>query len=129
MAHADLAGAPLLVLVNKSDAPDVLTVDEARNAHTRLRAVHCHALRCAVLGCADAVCVCSCSCGAAQVKEALDVGAASGGPREWCVLACSAASGEGLQVAVEWLLAAVTRAPPRATDAALAASQAAAAAL
>jgi hypothetical protein len=30
MAHPDLAGAPLLVLVNKTDAPDSLTVSEAR---------------------------------------------------------------------------------------------------
>lgn len=45
-----------------------------------------------------------------QADEALEPGASPGVAREWAVLACSAASGEGVQAGVDWLVAAAQRA-------------------
>ncbi len=70
-ADARLAGVPLLILVNKADAPGALS--------------------------------------AAQVQEALAPECLPGGAREWAVAAGSAATGAGLQEALEWLLAAARR--------------------
>ena len=72
LAHPQLAGLPLLLLVNKSD------VAGAMSAH--------------------------------QADEALEPGGSCGESREFAVLACSAATGEGVQAGVEWLVAAAKRA-------------------
>ena len=45
-----------------------------------------------------------------QADEALEPGACSGDSREWVVLACSAATGQGLQSGVDWLVDAALRA-------------------
>ena len=45
-----------------------------------------------------------------QADEALEAGASPGEAREWACLACSGASGEGVQAGVEWLVAAAKRA-------------------
>jgi hypothetical protein len=45
-----------------------------------------------------------------QADEALEAGASPGQAREWACLACSGASGEGVQAGVEWLVAAAKRA-------------------
>ena len=45
-----------------------------------------------------------------QADEALEPGACSGDSREWAVLACSAATGQGLQSGVDWLVEAAIRA-------------------
>jgi hypothetical protein len=45
-----------------------------------------------------------------QADEALETGASPGEAREWACLACSGASGEGVQAGVEWLVAAAKRA-------------------
>ena len=45
-----------------------------------------------------------------QADVALDPGACSGEAREWVVLPCSAATGQGLQSGVDWLVDAALRA-------------------
>ena len=45
-----------------------------------------------------------------QADVALDPGACSGEAREWVVLPCSAATGQGLHSGVDWLVDAALRA-------------------
>ena len=127
------AGAHAVVFV--LDAADALRVQEAQDAldrrvpqHSRCSACNSfrqrlttHAARCRralahpqLAGLPLLLLANKCDVAGAmsahQADEALEPGACSGESREWAVLACSAATGQGLQSGVDWLVEAAIRA-------------------